>query len=59
MDGNSTVSIFSRMTVPVLIVALHFGAMHVAGTPAALAQTASASADQPSEETWNSIKGDP
>jgi sulfur-oxidizing protein SoxY len=58
MDGNSTVSIFSRVTVPVLIVALHFGAMHVAGTPAALAQTASASADQPSEETWNSIKGD-
>ena len=46
-------SIFSRVIVPVLIAALHF-----AVTPAAFAQSAPAGADQPSEETWNSIKGD-
>jgi sulfur-oxidizing protein SoxY len=46
-------SIFSRMTVPILIAALHF-----AGAPAAFAQSAAAGSDQPSEETWNSIKGD-
>lgn len=44
--------IFSRVTVPVVIAALYF-----AVTPAAFAQSA-AGADQPSEETWNSIKGD-
>src|SRR6202162_5873137 len=46
-------SIFSRVTVPVLIAALHF-----AGIPAAFAQSAAAASDQPSEETWASIKGD-
>jgi sulfur-oxidizing protein SoxY len=46
-------SIFSRVIVAVLIAALHF-----AGAPVAFAQNASASPDQPSEETWNSIKGD-
>ena len=46
-------SIFSRMSVPVLIAALHF-----AVAPTAFAQSAPAGADQPSEETWNSIKGD-
>jgi sulfur-oxidizing protein SoxY len=53
VERNSTVSIFSRVIVGVLIAALHF-----AGAPAAIAQSASASPDQPSEETWNSIKGD-
>jgi len=56
-------SIFSRVVVPVLMVAfyfvpLHLVTMHFAGTPAAFAQSAPAGADQPSEETWNSIKGD-
>jgi sulfur-oxidizing protein SoxY len=56
-------SIFSRVVVPVLMVAfyfvpLHLVTMHFAGTPAAFAQSALARADQPSEETWNSIKGD-
>jgi sulfur-oxidizing protein SoxY len=51
--GNSTMSIFSRVIAPILIAALHF-----AGTPAAFAQSAAAGSEQPSEETWNSIKGD-
>jgi sulfur-oxidizing protein SoxY len=46
-------SIFSRVIVLVLVAALHFW-----GPPAAFAQSATAGADQPSEETWNSIKGD-
>ncbi len=46
-------SFFSRVTVPVLIAALPF-----AVNPAAFAQSAPAGADQLSEETWNSIKGD-
>jgi sulfur-oxidizing protein SoxY len=46
-------SIFSRAIVPVLI-----AAFCLAGPRAALAQTAPASADQPSEETWDSIKSD-
>ena len=45
-------SIFSRMIVPILLTAFYF-----AGVPAAFAQAA-ADQDQPSEETWNSIKGD-
>jgi sulfur-oxidizing protein SoxY len=53
VESNPTMSIFSRVTLPVLIAALHF-----AGTTAVLAQGAAAAADQPSEETWNSIKGD-
>jgi sulfur-oxidizing protein SoxY len=46
-------SIFSRVIAPTLI-----AAVCLAGSPAARAQTASAGAAQPSEETWNSIKGD-
>src|ERR1700687_1075994 len=44
-------SIFSRVIVPALIAAVCFAAP-------AHAQTAGVSQDQPSEETWNSIKGD-
>src|SRR5438105_2169967 len=63
VEWNSTMSIFSRMVVPALIaafsfVALHIATMHFAGVPAAFAQSAPAGVDQPSEETWNSIKGD-
>jgi sulfur-oxidizing protein SoxY len=45
-------SIFSKVIVPVLI------AVCFAGPPAARAQSAAAASEQPSEETWNSIKGD-
>jgi sulfur-oxidizing protein SoxY len=46
-------SIFSRVIVPALMVAICLA------TPvAAYAQAAGAAQDQPSEETWNSIKGD-
>ena len=41
-------SIFSRVIVPALMAAVYFS-----GAPAARAQ-----AEQPSEETWNSIRGD-
>jgi sulfur-oxidizing protein SoxY len=51
-------SIFSRVTIPVLIVPVLIAALHFAIAPAAFAQNAAAGADQPSEETWNSIKGD-
>jgi sulfur-oxidizing protein SoxY len=43
-------SIFSRVIVPAMVVALY-----VAMPPAAYAQAVT---EQPSEETWNSIKGD-
>ena len=46
-------SIFSRVIVPALMVAVYFAA-----PPAACAQSATVGQDQPSEETWNSIKGD-
>jgi sulfur-oxidizing protein SoxY len=46
-------SIFSRVIVPALI-----AAFCVASPSAARAQVASAGAEQPSEDTWNSIKGD-
>src|SRR5664279_3162028 len=46
-------SIFARVIVPALVAVLY-----VAAPPAAHAQAASAGKDQPSEETWNSIKGD-
>ncbi len=47
-------SIFSRVIVPAFIAVLY-----VTAPPAAHAQAASAAGqDQPSEETWNSIKGD-
>ena len=51
-------SILSRVTIPVLIVPVLIAALHFAVAPAAFAQNATAGADQPSEETWNSIKGD-
>jgi sulfur-oxidizing protein SoxY len=50
---NSTMSIFSRMIAPALI-----AAVYLAAPAAARAQAASSGAAQPSEETWNSIKGD-
>ena len=46
-------SIFSRVIVPILMTALYF-----AGVPAARTQAVTAGQEQPSEETWNSIKGD-
>jgi len=46
-------SMFSRVIVPALMVALC-----LAGPQAARAQAASSGAEQPSEETWNNIKGD-
>jgi sulfur-oxidizing protein SoxY len=46
-------SIFSRVIVPALI-----AAVYLAVPAAARAQTAGVSQDQPSEETWNSIRGD-
>src|SRR6202042_1325555 len=46
-------SIFSRVIVPVLV-----SVLCLAGPPAARAQSAAAASEQPSEETWNSIKGD-
>ena len=46
-------SIFSRAIVPVLVTALYLG-----GPIAACAQSVAAGQDQPSEETWNSIKAD-
>jgi len=51
-------SIFSRVMVPALMAALCLaGPLNLAGSSPSNAQTA-ANQDQPSEETWNSIKGD-
>jgi sulfur-oxidizing protein SoxY len=51
-------SIFSRVIVPALMAALCLaGPLNLAGSSRSNAQTAT-SQDQPSEETWNSIKGD-
>jgi sulfur-oxidizing protein SoxY len=50
---NSTMSIFSRAIVPALM-----AAVYLVTPPVAYAQAAGAGQDQPSEETWNSIKGD-
>ena len=51
-------SIFPRAIVPALMAALCLaGPLNLAGSSQASAQTA-ATQDQPSEETWNSIKGD-
>src|SRR5260370_33295398 len=46
-------SIFSRVIVPALIATAYVAGCYFAGSPAALAQ-----AEQPSEEPWNSIRGD-
>jgi sulfur-oxidizing protein SoxY len=51
-------SMFSRVIVPILMTALYLaGPLDLAGSSRANAQTAAAP-DQPSEDTWNSIKGD-
>jgi sulfur-oxidizing protein SoxY len=51
-------SMFSRVIVPILMTALYLaGPLNLAGSSRANAQTAAAP-DQPSEDTWNSIKGD-
>src|SRR6201994_988536 len=51
-------SIFSRVVMPALIATMSLAApLSLAGLVPAKAQTAAAQ-DQPSEETWNSIKGD-
>jgi len=47
-------SIFSKVTITMLTAA----ALCVASASAAFAQAAAANSDQPSEETWNNIKGD-
>jgi sulfur-oxidizing protein SoxY len=46
-------SIFSRVIVPALM-----AAVYLAAPPAAPAQAVTVGQDQPSEETWNSIRGD-
>ena len=46
-------SIFSKVIVPILMVGFCFAA-----PAAAIAQTAASATDQPSEATWNNIKGD-
>ena len=58
-------SIFSRVIVPALTAALCYAAplylaapLYFAAPMVARAQSATADADQPSEATWNSIKGD-
>jgi sulfur-oxidizing protein SoxY len=59
VERKSIVSILSRVTVLALTAVLHFTVTPAAfAQSASVAQNASAGADQPSEETWNSIKGD-
>jgi sulfur-oxidizing protein SoxY len=48
-------SIFSRVIIPVLVSALSFSFV---GPLSAYAQSAAGGQDQPSEETWDGIKGD-
>jgi sulfur-oxidizing protein SoxY len=51
-------SIFSRVIVPTLMTALYLaGPLYLSGSSRANAQAATGK-DQPSEETWNSVKGD-
>jgi sulfur-oxidizing protein SoxY len=50
-------SIFSRVIVRVIVLAV-IAAVYLAAPQAACAQAASAGQDQPSEETWNSIRDD-
>jgi sulfur-oxidizing protein SoxY len=51
-------SIFSGVIVPRVIVPALMAAVYLAAPPAAHAQAATVGQDQPSEETWNSIRGD-
>jgi len=53
MSAFSTMSIFSRVIASVLM-----AAVYVAAPTAVRAQAATSGQDRPSEETWNSIKGD-
>ena len=46
-------SVFSKVIVPILMVGFW-----LAAPSAAIAQTAASATDQPSEATWNNIKGD-
>ena len=46
-------SVFSKVIVPILMVGIW-----LAAPSAAIAQTAASATDQPSEATWNNIKGD-
>jgi sulfur-oxidizing protein SoxY len=54
---NSTMSIFSRVIVRAMVPAV-IAAVYFAVPQAARAQAATSGQDQPSEETWNSIKDD-
>jgi sulfur-oxidizing protein SoxY len=51
-------SIFYRVIVPRVIVPALMAAVYLAAPPVAHAQAATVGQDQPSEETWNSIRGD-
>jgi sulfur-oxidizing protein SoxY len=51
-------SIFSGVIVPRVIVPALMAAVYLAPPPAAYAQATTVGQDQPSEETWNSIRGD-
>jgi sulfur-oxidizing protein SoxY len=51
-------SIFSGVIVPRVIVPALMAVVYLAAPPAAYAQAATVGQDQPSEETWNSIRGD-
>ena len=51
-------SIFSGVIVPRVIVPALMAAVYLAAPPAAYAQATTVGQDQPSEETWNSIRGD-
>jgi sulfur-oxidizing protein SoxY len=50
---NLTMSVFSKVIVPLLMVGFC-----LAAPSAAMAQAAASATDQPSEATWNNIKGD-
>ena len=51
-------SIFSRVIVPALIAMLYFAVSPAGLVRPGYAQSAASGQDQPSEETWNSIRGD-
>jgi sulfur-oxidizing protein SoxY len=51
-------SIFSRVIVPVLIATLCLAVSSAGLVRLGVAQSAASGPDQPSEETWNSIRGD-
>jgi sulfur-oxidizing protein SoxY len=55
---ESTMSIFSRAIVPALIATVCFSGGYLAGPYSAGPPAARAQTEQPSEDTWNSIKGD-